>query len=86
MLIKKGVRRVFDKNQGTSSHFMKLCSDKKIYISDFKQKIFLEVGEEGVKGSAATATNMTETRGPIDCRKTVMFNRLFIHVLRYGDF
>ena len=85
MLINKGIGKVFDDKSSTPFHFKKFCDDQDIYISGFKQKIFLKVGELGVKGAAATAVVASRSGNGCSDYPNVRFDRPFIHILRYGD-
>lgn len=66
----------------TSANFSKMITDDAdIYISDVKQKTFIEVSEEGTEASAVTSVEMKVASLPVDGPFNMEVNRPFMFTI-----
>ncbi|MCL2738557.1 MAG: serpin family protein [Bacteroidales bacterium] len=76
-----GMLRIFDKNLADFAHI----SDTHLFVSDIKQKTFVEVNEEGTEAAAVTVVGKGITSvGPVIPSEPIPFfaNRPFLYLIK----
>ena len=78
-LMNLGMEDAFD---GQHADFSKMIEeDDQIYISDIKQKTFIDINEEGTEAAAATSVEMKLTSAPVDGPFYMKVNRPFLFTI-----
>lgn len=78
-LTELGVNTAFDPNDANFSNMIK--EDDQIFISDVKQKTFIEVNEVGTEAAAATSVEIRLTSAPADGPFYMEVNRPFFFTI-----
>lgn len=78
-LVELGINEAFDEHHADFSKMIK--EDEQIFISDVKQKTFIEVNEKGTEAAATTSVEIKLTSAPVDGPFYMEVNRPFFFTI-----
>lgn len=79
-LMELGIRTAFDPQEANFSKMIQ--GNEQIFVSEIKQKTFLEVDEEGTEAAAATAIEIRVTSAPLEHPFEMNIDRPFVFMIQ----